>query len=84
MPILDRVDLHLDADAVLRGQRLRFSLLGRSHLRVKLTQTLNIIPLKSLSLILGLGVDLDKQEIPSDCCTMRNVCQYQTDYAKTR
>ena len=67
---------------VEEGQPQIFSLLDSSQIGVHLSQQAIMLPLKSLSMIIGLGPDLDRQGTTCDYCAMRQVCKYQTHYAQ--
>ena len=64
------------------GQPQIFSLLNGEQAGVKLTESAIMLPMKSLSLILGLGEDLNQQGTPCDYCSMRDICKYRSDHAK--
>lgn len=64
------------------GQPQIFSLLDGSQVGIKLTQSAIMVPLKSLSLILGIGADLNPKGTTCDYCTMRSVCRYQSDHVE--
>ncbi len=67
---------------VEEGQPQIFSLLTGSQIGVRLTESATMLPLKSLSLVLGMGSDLNRQGTTCDYCTMREVCKYQSNYGK--
>ena len=66
---------------VEEGQPQIFSLLDGSQVGVKLTQSAIMVPVKSLTMLLGMGSNLSRQGTPCDYCSMRKVRKYQTDHA---
>ncbi len=68
--------------SVEEGQPQIFSLLGGSQVSVRLTESAIMLPMKSLSLVLGLGPNLNRQGTTCDYCAMREVCKYQSSYAQ--
>ena len=69
--------------SVEEGQPQIFSLLDSSQVEVRLTDSAIMLPLKSLSLVLGMGPGLNRQGTTCDFCAMREVCKYQSDYAQS-
>lgn len=63
------------------GQHQIFDLLDSAQIGVRLDRGGYMLPLKSLSLILGLGPDLTDQGSTCDYCSMKNICRYQNHYA---
>jgi len=63
--------------SVEEGQPQIFSLLDGSQIGVELTSSAIMLPMKSLSLVLGLGPELDRQGRPCDYCGMAEICKYQ-------
>jgi hypothetical protein len=69
--------------SVEEGQPQIFSLLNGDQVGVSLTEAAIMLPLKSLSLILGQGLELNPQGTTCDYCAMREVCKYQSSYAQS-
>ncbi len=65
---------------VEEGQRQLFDLLDASAIGVKLTEANVMTPIKSLSMVIGLGTDLGIQGRTCDYCTMRDVCRFQDSH----
>ena len=63
--------------SVEEGQRQLFDLLDASAIGVELTEGDIMLPLKSLSMVIGLGGDLGVKGRTCDYCTMRDVCRFQ-------
>jgi hypothetical protein len=68
--------------SVEEGQPQIFSLLEGSQIGVQLTELAIMLPMKSLSPVLGLDSDLNRQGTTCDYCTMRNFCKYQANHAQ--
>lgn len=68
--------------SVEEGQPQIFSLLDGGLVGVRLSETAVMLPMKSLSLAMGLGPDLSSQGSTCDYCAMRAVCRYQTSDAQ--
>lgn len=66
--------------SVAEGQPQIFKLLGADGAIVNLTQSFIMIPRKSLTMVMGLGTDLDTSGRTCDFCTMRATCRYQDHY----
>lgn len=64
---------------VEEGQQLIFSLLRPSQIGVELTPHHLMIPKKSLSMLIGLGRDLDPERRVCDYCAMGETCRYQNN-----
>lgn len=60
------------------GQCQVFSLLDPEEIGVKLLPSGMMIPQKSLSLVIGLGVDVSDNSVPCDYCSMRDRCRYRS------
>jgi hypothetical protein len=60
------------------GQRQLFALIDGAEVGVTLDASFLMRPLKSLSLIMGLGRDLDRSGQSCDFCTMRETCSYRS------
>lgn len=63
------------------GQQQIFDLLDSAQIGVCLDRGGYMLPLKSLSFILGLGPDLTDEGSTCDYCSMKNICRYQNHYA---
>jgi hypothetical protein len=59
------------------GQEQLFALVDASEIGVTLGRGGLMQPLKSLSLVLGLGRDLDTEGCTCDYCTMRDTCRFK-------
>ena len=59
------------------GQKQIFSLMDASAIGVTLGPGCIMQPLKSVSLVIGLGRDLDGNGQSCDFCSMRNTCHYR-------
>jgi hypothetical protein len=66
--------------SVAEGQPQIFNLLGEDGSIVSLTPSFIMIPRKSLTMVMGLGVNLDSSGRTCDFCTMRATCRYQEHY----
>jgi hypothetical protein len=66
---------------VSEGQPQIFQLLGEAGTIVKLTPSHIMIPQKSLTMVLGIGVNMKSSGRTCDFCTMRETCRYQDHYA---
>jgi hypothetical protein len=62
------------------GQPQIFDLLGDDGAIVSLTSSFIMIPRKSLTMVMGLGTNLDTSGQTCDFCTMRKTCRYQEQY----
>ena len=69
--------------SVEEGQPQIFSLLDGEHVGVRLSEAAIMLPMKSLSLVLGQGASLNRQGTTCDFCAMREVCRYQSSYAQS-
>jgi hypothetical protein len=67
--------------SVEEGQRQIFSLLDSSLIDVTLTNASFMLPMKSLSMVMGFGPNLSHQGKPCDFCVMREVCKYHPQAA---
>jgi hypothetical protein len=63
-----------------RGQEQIFSLIQPEKIGVTLNASGIMLPLKSLSLLIGSGEYLEKSGISCDYCTMRETCHYKNQY----
>ncbi len=64
--------------SVDQGQPQIFSMLDARSIGVKLTDSYLMLPLKSLSMLIGLGANLDQQGVVCDFCASRQVCKYKS------
>ncbi len=62
---------------VSEGQPQIFSFLDASRIGITLTDNYLMIPQKSLSMVLGVGLHVDSEGQACDYCTMNGVCRYQ-------
>jgi hypothetical protein len=65
---------------VEEGQPQIFKLIDASQIGVSLTEAGVMLPLKSLSMVLGSGPELQTGGRPCDYCSMRETCRYQDHY----
>lgn len=63
--------------SVEEGQPQIFNLLPDGEADVKLTPSYLMIPRKSLSMVIGMGLDVNTQARTCDYCTMSDTCRYQ-------
>lgn len=63
--------------SVAEGQPQIFSLLDASQIGVHLTDSAIMLPMKSLSLVLGLGPEMNQAGTTCDVCALAEVCKYQ-------
>ena len=66
---------------VADGQPQIFNLLEEAGTIVNLTSSYTMIPRKSLTMVMGFGVDLKSSGRTCDFCIMRGTCRYQDHYA---
>jgi len=66
------------------GQPQIFQLLGEVENSVHLTPSCIMVPKKSLTMVLGIGVELKSNGNTCDYCAMKATCQYQQQYRSTR
>jgi hypothetical protein len=66
---------------VADGQPQIFNLLGEAGTIVNLTPSYIMIPRKSLTMVMGFGVNLKSPGRTCDFCLMRGTCRYQDHYA---
>ncbi|TRZ47969.1 hypothetical protein D4S03_10605 [bacterium] len=66
---------------VEQGQPQIFRLLGKAGSVVSLTPSYIMVPRKSLTMIMGIGVEMKSAGRACDYCTMRESCRYQDHYA---
>jgi hypothetical protein len=63
-----------------QGQLEIFTLLESEAIQVTLNESCMMTPNKSLSLVLGLGVDVSAVGTSCDYCSLKGVCKYQQHY----
>jgi hypothetical protein len=63
-----------------KGNQELFDLVDVSEAGITLTQSGMMVPLKSLSMVLGSGPEVDNSGRVCDYCTMKNSCRYQDNY----
>jgi hypothetical protein len=62
------------------GQRQIFGILDASEVEVQLTASSMMLPVKSISLILGVGEEMGVGGSTCDYCSMRERCHYRNHY----
>ncbi len=65
---------------VEQGQPQVFALVDAASIGVRLTSGGMMSPRKSVSLVLGLGPDVELRGRPCDYCSLRETCRYQDHY----
>lgn len=68
---------------VEQGQPQIFSLVNGAQIGVQLSDKLFMLPLKSLSMVMGFGEDLKQQGVVCDYCDIREVCKYRVSYEES-
>ena len=66
---------------VLEGQQQIFELLDAKKIGVSLTPSALMLPRKTLSMIIGVGVEIKTDGKTCDYCAMNDRCQYKHQYA---
>jgi cobalamin-dependent methionine synthase I len=66
--------------SVDQGQRQIFHLLDSRRIGVELTESFLMLPVKTISLILGVGVDINTGGSTCDYCSMRERCHFRDHY----
>jgi hypothetical protein len=66
---------------VEQGQPQIFGLLDAAAIGVRLTESMMMVPRKSLSFVLGIGRELIAGDRICDYCSLKETCQYQDHYA---
>jgi hypothetical protein len=66
------------------GQPVLFSILEPAQIGVFLTPDGFMLPMKTLSMIVGIGTQLDSAGSTCEHCAMRETCRYQDHYAKAQ
>jgi hypothetical protein len=64
------------------GQPEIFLLVDSEDINITLTESLMMMPNKSLSMVIGLGADKSVNTSSCDFCNLKGVCRYQDHYAK--
>ncbi|MBW8012518.1 MAG: hypothetical protein FVQ83_14980 [Chloroflexi bacterium] len=64
------------------GQPQIFDLLDSSQAGISLTPSFLMLPRKTLSMVIGVGPDLEQEGRVCDYCVMQETCKYQDHYAK--
>jgi len=64
------------------GQPQIFSLVDAEAINISLTDSLMMIPGKSLSMVMGIGKDLSAIGSSCEYCSLKGVCNYQNHYDK--
>jgi cobalamin-dependent methionine synthase I len=65
---------------VLEGQTQIMALLAGENPAVTLTSSGFLVPIKSLSFVLGLGTDLSHNGCPCNYCSMRETCRHRSQH----
>jgi hypothetical protein len=64
------------------GQREIFDQLDSERIGVSLTESMLMIPKKSLTFVLGMGAQIMELGTSCDYCSQRETCRYQDHYAE--
>jgi hypothetical protein len=64
------------------GQPQIFSLVDGEEIHVSLTDSWMMVPNKSLSQVLGIGIDVSSFGSSCEYCSLKGICKYQNHYAK--
>ncbi len=67
---------------LLEAQTQLFNLVDSSLVGVQLTESGMMLPLKSASMVLGMGTDISAQGIPCDFCNLQETCRYHETAGK--
>ena len=67
---------------VIKGQQQIFGLLDLSQIGIKLNPSGMMQPLKSLTMVIGMGSEVTKTGSPCDFCQVRDRCRYQLERNK--
>ena len=59
-----------------KGQSQIFKLVDSSKIGIKLTESMMMIPVKSVSVVIGLGKDMEVTENMCEYCSMRDTCRF--------
>lgn len=61
----------------IEQQRIIFSLLPAEQIQVRLTDSCLMLPRKSLTFAIGQGMEMSKDKVACDLCSMRERCQWR-------
>jgi hypothetical protein len=64
-----------------QGQLELFAMVDATEIGIDLTTGFQMIPRKSLSMVIGLGPDMVQSGRTCDYCSMKDTCRYQDHYA---
>lgn len=64
-----------------QGQRELFNLIDASQIGVHLNDNYQMLPNKTISLVIGIGQDLMQSGSTCDYCAMNTTCRYQNHYS---
>lgn len=64
-----------------QGQLELFAMIDATEIGIDLTTGFQMIPRKSLSMVIGLGLDMEQSGSSCDYCSMKETCRYQDHYA---
>jgi hypothetical protein len=67
----------MDGWPLAQAQKQLFNLLDSSLVGVQLTDSAVMVPVKSASMVLGLGSEVSVQGGPCDFCNLRETCRYR-------
>jgi hypothetical protein len=62
------------------AQKQLFTLVDSSLVGVQLTESAVMLPLKSASMVLGLGANITVQGEPCNFCNLRETCRYRVEH----
>jgi len=68
----------MDGWALAEGQRDLFGLVDAGGIGVRLTSSCQMVPRKSVSLVIGMGSRVARGESPCEWCGMRDRCRYRS------
>ncbi len=71
----------MDGWPLVDAQKQLFSLVDTSLIGVELTDSAVMLPLKSASMILGLGAEITVQGGPCDFCNLKETCRYRQTHS---
>jgi hypothetical protein len=66
--------------SVDRGQPIIFNMLDATQIGIELSPEFLMNPIKSLSMLIGVGKDIDVAGSICDYCAMKDTCSYQDHY----
>lgn len=70
--------------SVEQGQPQIFSLVDGAQIGVQLSDKMFMLPLKSISMVMGFGKDLEQHGVVCDYCDIREVCKYRVRNEESR